>query len=428
MKRITIFAAGSRGDIQPCLVLGQGLQQAGFSVLVAAPENFADFVQEFGLEIHPLGGDVQAIMGSDTGRDFMESGGSNPIRSIRAMRKMLGPVALQMAHDGLEACREAEALISLAVFAPFTQTIAEELNLPLILVEPTPTLPTTAFPAPGWPVQANLGGLLNLLSGHAMLQILWQWYRPFVNQFRQELGRPGFGLGSFHHILETTLLLGAYSPRVIPRPKDWPATAHVTGYWLPEDRTSWEPDELPSWQPSPELQAFLEAGEPPVYIGFGSMSGQNPGQAAALAVEALEKCGQRGILMTGWGGLETSSVPESVFILDSAPHSWLFPRMKVVVHHGGAGTTAQGLRSGVPTVIVPFIVDQPFWGQRVRALGVGPKPIPRKKLSADNLAQAIWRAIKDPLIKNRAAFLGEAIRAEDGVGLAVKNIRQHLGA
>jgi UDP:flavonoid glycosyltransferase YjiC (YdhE family) len=158
------------------------------------------------------------------------------------------------------------------------------------------------------------------------------------------------------------------------------------------------------------------------------MGGQNPDQLAGLVLQALGKSGHRGLLLTGWGGIRTQAVPEDVFVLDSAPHSWLFPRMAAVVQHGGAGTTAEGLRAGVPSVIVPFILDQPFWGKRVKALGVGPDPIPRKRLNAANLSRAIRLAVTDPGIKQRAAALGEAIRNEDGVGNAVKIIQQVLRA
>ena len=144
---ITIFTAGSQGDVQPCIMLGRGLQRAGFDVLLAAPQNFADLVQRHHLCFHPLRGDVQQIMAGETGRRFMESAGSNPIRSMLAMRKMIGPVAIRMAEDALEACHDADALVSLAVFAPFGKSIAEIRDIPLINVEPTPLLPTGAFPA-----------------------------------------------------------------------------------------------------------------------------------------------------------------------------------------------------------------------------------------------------------------------------------------
>ena len=396
--RITIFAAGSRGDIQPCIVLGSGLQRAGFNVLLAAPENFAGFVKAHGLCFHPLRGDVQQIMASETGRGFMEKGSANPLQSIRAMRTMLGPVALQMAEDAFEACDGADALISLAVFATFAKTITEVRRIPLIHVEPTPVLPTRAFPAPGWPVQRNLGALHNRLSGHAMLQVLWQWYSPFVNRFRHRFGLPPYTAASFYKILTSAPLLGAYSDRVIPPPPDWPKNIHITGYWFPDSQTDWKPEA--------ELKSFLDSGDPPVYVGFGSMSGSHPEELAALVLEALAKSGQRGLLLTGWGGMRALSVPESVFVVDSAPHSWLFPRMAAVVHHGGAGTTAEGLRAGVPTVILPFAVDQAFWGNRVKALGVGPGPLPFKKLTADRLAHAIQEAVTQSEIKRRAAAPG----------------------
>ena len=140
------------------------------------------------------------------------------------------------------------------------------------------------------------------------------------------------------------------------------------------------------------------------------MAGRNPEQLASLILEALAKSGQRGLLLTGWGGLRTESVPDNVFVVDAAPHSWLFPRMAAVVHHGGAGTTAEGLRAGVPAVIVPFVFDQPFWGARVKALGLGPEPIPQKKLTADRLAHAIRIAVTDPGMRQRANACGAAIR------------------
>jgi sterol 3beta-glucosyltransferase len=418
--RITIFTTGSRGDVQPCIMLGRGLQRAGFDVLLAAPKNYGDFIQGYGLCFHPLRGDVQQIMAGETGREFMETGSTNPFKSIHAMRTMIGPVATQMAEDALEACRAADALISLAVFAPLGKSIAEIQEIPLINVEPTPLLPTRAFPAAGWPVQRNLGRLHNRLSGFVMLYVIWQWYRPFVNGFRQRFGLPAYTADSFYRILASTPLLGAYSPAVIPHPPDWPGNAHITGYWFP--------DAQDEWSPSSELQEFLEAGEPPVYVGFGSMAGRNPEQFTAIVLEALAQTRQRGLLLTGWGGIQAMSVPDNVFVVDSAPHHWLFPRMAAVVHHGGAGTTAEGLRAGVPSVIVPFIVDQPFWGKRIQALGVGPAPIPRNKLAVEKLAHAIQVASAHPEVKQRAAALGQAIRAENGVANAVKIIRQYLGA
>jgi sterol 3beta-glucosyltransferase len=335
------------------------------------------------------------------------------------MRTLLAPVVREMVQDLYDACRDGDALICLGVFGAFGHSIAQALRLPLLLVEPTPLLPTRAFPAAGWPLQTDLGGLHNRLSGVAMLNIIWQWYRPFVNDFRRRLSLPAYSAARFIRDLRATLLLGAYSPHVIPPPGDWPATAHIVGYfWL---------DAPEAWQPPAALQAFLEAGPPPVYVGFGSMAGQDPERMGRLVVDALHQRGQRGVLATGWGGLRAERLPPDVFVLDAAPHTWLFPRMAAVVHHGGAGTTAAALHAGVPAVIVPFIVDQPFWGARVQALRVGPNPIPMKRLTAGRLAAAIHHAATDAGMRQRAQSLGATLRDEDGLGCAVALIRQHLG-
>ncbi|MCK7467794.1 MAG: hypothetical protein MZU91_06525 [Desulfosudis oleivorans] len=145
-------------------------------------------------------------------------------------------------------------------------------------------------------------------------------------------------------------------------------------------------------------------------------------------LNALMKTGQRGVIAAGWGGMRVMQVPKNVFVLDSVPHGWLFRRMSAVIHHGGAGTTAEGLRAGVPSVIVPFTVDQPFWGKRVKTLGVGPEPIPASKLTSNALADAIQLTIADSKMRERATSIGEAIRMEDGVGKAVNIVRQYLGA
>jgi UDP:flavonoid glycosyltransferase YjiC (YdhE family) len=417
--KITVFAAGSRGDIQPCIALSKGLQQAGYRVRLAAPEDFADFIQEHDVDFYPLRGDVQQIMASDTGRKFMQSGGSNPLTSIRAIRKMISPVIRQMAEDAYAACRNADAMICLGVFSAFGKSIAEALNIPIINIEPTPLLPTNTFPAASWPMQKNLGGWHNHLSGLAMLEVIWLWYRPFVNDFRKSLGLSTYSAAGFYRALRSIPMMGAYSPSIIPRPEDWPGSAHVTGYFFLDTKFD--------WQPSSELKAFLDAGDPPVYIGFGSMAGRNPEKITRLVLDALAQTGQRGLLLTGWGGLRPELVPNNVFVVDAVPHSWLFPRMAAVVHHGGAGTTAEALRAGVPSVIVPFVLDQPFWGARVKALGLGPDPIPQKRMTADRLANAIRIAVSDPNMKQRANSYGAAIRAEDGIGNAIKIIKQHFG-
>jgi UDP:flavonoid glycosyltransferase YjiC (YdhE family) len=213
-------------------------------------------------------------------------------------------------------------------------------------------------------------------------------------------------------------MLMGYSPLVLPKPEDWDDWLHVTGYWFHDHGREWVPPR--------ELAHFLDSGPPPVFVGFGSMSNRDPGGTTRLVLNAMAACGQRGVFQAGWGGLRQADLPEGVLTIGAVPHDWLFPQMAAVVHHGGAGTTAAGLRAGVPTVVVPFFGDQHFWGQRVNDLGLGPPPVPRKRLTAERLARALQVALGDEAVRDNAARMGAAIRAEDGVGRAVEIIERYV--
>lgn len=416
--KITIFAAGSQGDIQPCVALAKGLKQNGFQINFAAPSDFAEFITKHGLEFTPLRGDIRKIMASETGRKFMEKGGRNPLRSIQTIRTLISPVIREMTEDLYSTCQKSDALISLGVFSAFAVAISDALQIPLIHVEPTPLLPTGSFPAPSWPIQKNLGKIHNYLSGLLMLYVVWLWYRPFVRDFRKMLKLPILRGCDFIRGLKSTPMLSAYSQSIIPHPWDWPEHINITGYFFL--------DQEDDWHPSSELIEFLNSGKKPIYIGFGSMGGQEPEKLANIILGALEKSNQRGVLVTGWGGLKTNLTSENVFVLDKAPHRWLFPQMAAVVHHGGAGTTAEVLRAGVPSIIVPFILDQPFWGSRIKALGVGSSPVPHNKLTVNNLSQAMTSVTSNSEIINRSRLIGELIRAENGVQNAVDLVQKLL--
>jgi sterol 3beta-glucosyltransferase len=242
-----------------------------------------------------------------------------------------------------------------------------------------------------------------------------------TNRWRVEvLGLPPVPFGGPYGQIEREreIVLHGYSPSVVPRPPDWGEHVHVTGYWFLD-----RPDD---WQPLNTLEAFLSSGPPPVYIGLGSMTGRDPEALTRLALGALRRTGQRGVLLAGWAGLGGIDLPEDVCLVDDVPHDWLFPRMAAVVHHGGAGTTGAGLRAGRPSILLPYFADQPFWGRVVHNLGAGPLPIPQKQLTEPRLAAAINRAVTSPGIHRRARTLGEQIRNEDGVGNAVEILSQRL--
>jgi UDP:flavonoid glycosyltransferase YjiC (YdhE family) len=246
--------------------------------------------------------------------------------------------------------------------------------------------------------------------------------RQPTNQFRiQILNLPPIHSTNILALLrkQKTPILYSLSPTITPRPLDWPNYIHMQGYWfLPAP---------PGWQSSPELETFLCQGSPPIYIGFGSMVYRNPETMGKMVIEALRLIGQRGILAHGWGGLQVeSAAAENLFFLDEAPHKWLFPRVKAVVHHGGAGTTAAVLHAGVPALTIPYMQDQPYWAQRLQQLGVSPNPIPYKKFSVNTFTQQLKLICEDSAFQTRAREISIQIRAEQGVEWAVSTIEAYF--
>jgi sterol 3beta-glucosyltransferase len=320
----------------------------------------------------------------------------------------------------LEACRDTNVIIAGLGGFFIGLALSEKLGIRFVPAFVYPFTPTREFPgvlAPSTPFR--LPGWANRLTHLLAQQMMWQTFRAADTKARREILHiptvPVFGpFGSLERTGQTVLY--GYSRHVIPIPADWNSSKQVTGFW---------PLEPPrEWHPPAGLVEFLESGDPPVYIGFGSMIHRKPEEVTELVLCALARTGRRGVLSAGWGGIGKGSLPKTVYPIGSMPHRWLFPRMAAVVHHGGAGTTAAGLIAGVPAVVTPFFGDQPFWGERVLALGVGPKPIPRPRLTADNLANAIDAAVSDSGMIERAARLGEQIRAEDGVARAVEILGQ----
>ncbi len=414
---IAIIALGSRGDVQPYIALGQGLKQAGHVVRLVTHQNFETLVRSHGLEFWNLRGNVQDVVESPEMRALLEKG--NFIAITMRTAKEAERAAVQWAEDGLAASQGMDLLIAGIGSLFISLALAEKLNLPVLQTYLVPFTPTKNFPSVLLPQSLKLGGAFNRLSHQLTKQMMWQGSRASDTLARQQvLGLPPASFfGPFDSIhLKDLPTLYAFSPSVIPVPTDWSAANHVTGFWFL--------DSADDWAPPADLLKFLESGPTPLYIGFGSMTTRKPEETTALVIKALNQTNQRAILSSGWGGLQKTDLPESVFMIDSIPHAWLFSHVAAVVHHGGAGTTAAGLRAGVPSITIPFFADQPYWGQRIADLGVGPAPIPRKELTAERLAQAIQIAVTDQSMRQRAFELGRKIQAEDGIARAVEIIQQ----
>jgi sterol 3beta-glucosyltransferase len=278
-------------------------------------------------------------------------------------------------------------------------TIAEKLGIPCAAAMLFPLTPTRACPSFLIGRGVDHSPLLNRLVWTISQQVVvWQLQRREDNALRRELElrpRPFFGGPYARQAREEMPVYYAYSPTVLPRPAEWPERMQVTGYWFL--------DPPPGWQPPDVLLQFLRAGPPPVSIGFGSMASRDADATLRLVLEALELSGQRGVLLSGWSGLgKDHALPEYAFAADNLSHSRLFPQMAAVVHHGGAGTTGAGLRSGMPSILVPLTAAQPSWARMLHALGVGPAPIPYQTLTAERLASAIRQAVSDPAMRQRA--------------------------
>jgi UDP:flavonoid glycosyltransferase YjiC (YdhE family) len=349
--RIALFAMGSRGDVQPYIALGKAFQEAGHMVRLVTHRNFESLVSSHGLEFWPVKGDVQEVVESEEMRQLLEKG--NFLAIARRTAKEAQWAAMHWAQEGLDACRGMDLLLGGMGGLNVGLALAEKLDLPFVQAYVVPFTPTSTFPGVLFPPSlSKAGGSVNRWSHHLVRQIMWQGFKKSDKLVRKQVlnlpPAPFWGPHNAGRHQGRPILYG-FSPSVIPKPSDWNHDTHVTGYWF-LDATS-------DWSPSPGLVAFLESGPPPVYVGFGSMVNRKPEETAGLVLQALARTKQRAIMLSGWGGLPKVNLPDTVHIEDSIPHSWLFPRVAAVVHHGGAGTTAAGLRAGVPSIIIPFFGD-----------------------------------------------------------------------
>lgn len=416
--RLLLFGMGSRGDVQPLIALGKGLQAAGYEVAVAAGINFRDMIDAAGLDFEAINVDIEAYMQSEIGKTWLNDSSRNPRRELQNMKLMADGIAGTVTDDILRMIERADVLFSGVLTVEAMETVARQQGKPHIVALMAPFAPTRSGAAGLQALFPRGENILNRWWGYAVEAMLYTVLKGPSNEVRHRLNLPESTRGDFMRAWNRTPTIIGASPMVVPPPDDWPDHIHVTGYWhMPVE---------PDWQPSEALRAFLEAGPAPVYIGFGSMSNRDPQGTTRLMIEALQRAGQRGIIYGGWAGLHSDDLPASVYLLDGAPHSWLFPRCAAVIHHGGAGTTGTALQSGRPSLIVAHIGDQPYWGRRVNELGAGPAPLKRHELNVDNLSEAIHTMVIDQAMQARAAELGARIRSEDGVGEAVRVVQSIL--
>ncbi|NTU85195.1 MAG: glycosyltransferase family 1 protein [Chloroflexales bacterium] len=383
--RVTVLALGSRGDVQPFVPLGQALQRAGHRVRVATFSAFAPLIQGADLEFFPLPGDAEVLLRRAAQGDALF--GRSPIAGIQALARSYGTLARSL-PTVIAGLGDTDLVLNQLPSFLFGGDLAEHLGVPWAVVAVIPIIRTRYRPLVGFPQGPGWLPGYNQLTYRLGEQVGWQLFRGAVNRLRKRWGlapHPPWGaIGALYR--QGVPFICGFSAHVVPRPPDWGPQVHLTGWWYPEE---------PDWEPPEQLQHFLAAGPAPVFIGFGSMPVADPQQVTALVVEAVRRSGQRAILHVGWARLG-GHLPSEIFPLEYAPYGWLFPRMSGIVHHSGSGTTGFALRSGVPSLVVPFAFDQPYWGERTAVLRAGLPPLPYRELEAGRLATALRQLAGEP--------------------------------
>jgi UDP:flavonoid glycosyltransferase YjiC (YdhE family) len=441
-KRVAIAAIGTMGDVRPYVALALWLKAAGFDVVIGTSTDFAGFISDHGIEFWDLGSDVQAFISSASFEQMMSK------RAIIHAPSLLneGQKILKEAGRNAWGMAQTADLLVFHMNTTFCIDMAEALDIPAIMTAFQPLNPTGEFPYFAYegpaldPLFKTAGSrtTINRRTGmttaarkksngfsidpivNRLTYILGAAQQSYYDLPRDRLRTKLLGLkakrrGGFlrNSRGEQLISLHAYSPTIVPRPRDWPDRAIVTGYWQLEDKTG--------WTPSSAFRAFLDSGPPPVYLGFGSMP-WGAARNTEIITEAVKRWGGRAVIAKGWGGMRSEDLPETFFAIERAPHCELFKYVEAVVHHGGAGTTHEGLYAGLPTFVVPQFFDQPYWGKRVQQLGAGPAPVRLKKLTPAILAQALH----DLSTKTSYLVAAEAIRAkmkaEHGVLRAIEVI------
>lgn len=411
--KVLLLAVGSQGDVRPLVALADRLRAEGHEALLAAPPLFKPLAIATRLPFAALDLDMMRV-----GEAMADSHG---VRHFAALARTLGGLAEGALAEAWDAARAwAPDVVVHHPVLPIGQHVAERLGVPAVVATPLPAIvPTARFASPIWSNAGRLPGVINRASYTAAKLQVGAWARRGIDRRRAGAGlprRPHRHDPSRSVDGSPTPVLHAFSEHVLARPHDWPASAHVCGYWFL--RTP------PAWNPPRKLAAFLDAGDPPVYIGFGSMRIEDPARLAAIVADTVARLRTRAVVASGYQGLRGLTPSDDVLVIRHAPHDWLFPRMSAVVHHGGAGTTGAAAAAGRPQVICPVGTDQPFWAARMRELGVAAAAPALRSITGPALHRALSRVLDDAALQRRATELGHRIRAEDGPGRAVSLLEQ----
>jgi sterol 3beta-glucosyltransferase len=418
--RVTLFAHGSRGDVWPMVALGWHLAARGYEVTVAVPDEFREFTAQAGLRTAPLPFDCVAWLSTAEGQRLLHTGGIPFLRAFSGEYSRHAD-AFDEAYEA--AAQGAEALVCSLLTGDRALALGDLLQIPVATVYQQPNAPSREYAS----LMVTRGRLrprtLRRASHHLAHRIWWQGSAKDTHAFRRKLGLPKCSQSTFWRLQDPGALgLHTVSPSLFPRPTDWPAHLKVTGAWqMPASLRNRLGEELPA-----DLEAWLDAGDPPIFLGFGSMPVLDPEPLLDDIVSVTTALSRRAIVSENCVSPEAiDALPDHLRIVGAVDHDCLFPRCAAVVHHGGIGSTTASLRAGRPTMICSVFADQPWWGEHMRRLGVGTH-VPFRKLDRDKLESGL-RTLLDPAIEGRARALGATIQAEgDGLPAATHLLQDWL--
>lgn len=391
--RIAIAVEGTRGDVHPMLALGTALRERGHEVLICAPPDFAEDAAGHGLPFHPVGSSVREYLASQS--QFLHGSAWASLRA--GQRYFLASIERQF-RELAPAVRGADWILTAGVQLS-ASSVAEAIGARHRFIAYCPSVLRSPNQTPFVVPRGAMRPWQNRLAWWATLQLFSRTLRGVVDPERARLGLPP--AGDLYALQRGVAPVLAAEELLAAPPEDLRGEVQVVGCLHPFENA-----------PLPEkLEAFLRAGERPVYLGFGSMTDPDPTASTRLVLEAALRAGVRAVLSAGWAGLGGAPLPESVMVVGSLPHAALFRRVAAVVHHGGAGTTTTAARAGAPQILVPHVLDQFHWAHRVSRLGLGPPALPRRGLDAPRLAQAIRETLDHEVIGERAAEVGVRLRA-----------------
>ena len=416
--KITILTFGSAGDVVPYVALALGLEKRGFSVVLAAPSNFEKYIKNSGLTYHPIYGNMQEILDSEQGKKWMAAGNARSF--LKEMGKVTYANRYAMQRDTLAACEGADLIIAGTLMGLIAAIISAKLKIPSIIAYVNPAFYSTKeFPHFMVAPKSLYFGFLNSLSYTIFFKFYVASVAKEITEWCTALGLNTSAKSLLKKVIELKVpMLNGYSPSILPNPADWPDHVITTGVWKKDNS-----NKIPN-DPSPELQAWIKNGTPPVYFGFGSMPVLDPAAMWKMVAEICEELDVRAIINAGWSNTKDIQSKNSVFVIEHADLEWLFPQCSCIVHHGGVGTTHLSLEAGIPTLICSIFADNPLWGERITKLGVG-KHIRFKDLSKEKIIKAL-KELQNEETRKKVAALGEQLKAENGLAIALDFIELRI--